>query len=159
MSGIYGIFETPPHRIPAPGRSLSGYITYASVSWHIPRLEPRKQHCSLAVNMLAATSFVALLCGAALADNCTESAASHSYWTIDELVLRVYNWDNQGTTGTFGFKSHYSGTNLTVECLAKDVDLAKLGDRWSTCNSPGTEFRLDFHDLTLSLKETWTCSG
>lgn len=109
--------------------------------------------------MLAATSFVALLCGAALADNCAESAASHVYWTIDELVLKVYDWDNHGTTGTFGFKSHYSGTNITVECLAKDVDLAKLGDAWSKCNSPGTEFRLDFHDLTLSLKETWTCSG
>ncbi|GAB1312036.1 hypothetical protein MFIFM68171_02246 [Madurella fahalii] len=109
--------------------------------------------------MRAATSFVALLYGVALADSCAESFGSHSYWRIDDLVLKVYNWDNGGTTGTFGFKSYYSGTNMTVECLAKDVDLAKLGDAWSKCNSPGTEFRLDFNELILSLKETWTCSG
>lgn len=48
---------------------------------------------------------------------------------------------------------------MTVECLAKDVDLAGLGDAWSECNSPGTEFWLDFKELNLSLKEKWTYSG
>ena len=75
------------------------------------------------------------------------------------MVLRVYDWDNGGTTGTFGFKSYYSGTNKTVECLVKDVDLAKLGDAWSPCKSPGVEFQFHFDDLSLSLKETWACSG
>ncbi|KAK0751414.1 hypothetical protein B0T18DRAFT_435777 [Schizothecium vesticola] len=109
--------------------------------------------------MRAATSLVALLCEAALADNCPESSGSRSYWRIDDLVLKVYNWDNGGTTGTFGFKSYYSGTNKTVECLAKDVDLAKLGDVWSPCSSPESEFQFHFADLSLSLKETWPCSG
>jgi len=107
--------------------------------------------------MRAATSLVALLCEVALADICAEISGSHSYWRIDDLVLKVYNWDNGGTTGTFGFKSYYSGTNKTVECLAKDVDLAKLEDTWSPCNSPGSEFQFHFADLSLSLKETWPC--
>lgn len=109
--------------------------------------------------MGAAISLVVLLCAAVLADSCAEGSGSHSYWKIDDLVLRVYDWDNGGTTGTFGFKSYYSGTNTTVECLAENVDLAKLGDAWSKCKSPGTEFRLNFDDLSLSLKETWACSG
>src|ERR1044071_3055095 len=100
--------------------------------------------------MRAATSLLALLCGVTLADNCAES--SRSYWTIDHLVLKVYNWDNGGTMGTFGFRSYYSATNKTAECLAQDVDLAKLGDAWSKCSTPGTEFRFDFTEISLTVK-------
>ena len=100
-----------------------------------------------------------LLCGVGLADSCADGATGHSYWKIEDLVLKVYNWDNGGTTGTFGFKSYYSATNKTVDCVAKDVDLAKLGSAWSSCSTAGTEFKFDFTDLSLSLKETWTCSG
>lgn len=109
--------------------------------------------------MRAATFVVALLCGAGLADNCADSSGAHSYWKIDELVLRVYNWDNGGTTGTFGFQSYYSATNKRVECIVKDVDLAKLGGAWSKCSADGTEFQFNFKDLSLSLKETWSCPG
>ncbi|KAK3348949.1 hypothetical protein B0T25DRAFT_458099 [Lasiosphaeria hispida] len=120
--------------------------------------------------MRAATSLVALLCGASLAlggnfvqhmaDNCTEISRSPSYWKIDYLVLKVYNWDNGGSTGTFGFRSYYSATNRTVECMAQDVDLAKLGNgSWSKCNTTGTEFRFNLTDISLTMKETWTCSG
>jgi len=127
--------------------------------------------------MKAATSLVALLCGVGLAypstvyspgggfvqyvvDNCTESSQSPSYWRIDDLVLKVYDWDNGGSMGTFGFKSYYSATNTTVECIVQDVDLAKLGDgQWSKCNTTGTEFQFDLTDISLTMKETWTCSG
>ncbi|KAK4185479.1 hypothetical protein QBC35DRAFT_516873 [Podospora australis] len=104
------------------------------------------------------TALLSLLCGVVptLADNCA-SQSSQAYWIIDDLVLKVYDWDNGGTTGTFGFKSYYSATNKTVECLAEDVDLAKLGEVWSTCNTPGTEFRFDFTEISLTVKETWTC--
>jgi hypothetical protein len=143
------IYETQPHCTPTAGQSASGY-------------KPPYLGCILASNladkMRTATSLVALLCSVALADSCAESSGSHSYWRIDGLVLKVYNWDNGGTTGTFGFKSYYSGTNKTVECSAKDVDLAKLEDTWSPCNSSGSEFQFHFADLSLSLKETWLCS-
>lgn len=120
--------------------------------------------------MRAASSLVALLCGVGLAldsnvvqyvaDDCIESSRSPSYWKIEDLVLKVYNWDNGGSMGTFGFRSFYSATNRTVECMVQDVDLAKLGDGpWSKCNTSGTEFRFDFTDISLSVKETWTCSG
>lgn len=94
------------------------------------------------------------------ADNCTEDSQSPSYWRIDELVLKVYDWDNGGSMGTFGFVSYYSATNMTVECMAEDVDLAELEDGpWSKCNTTGTEFRFDLTDISLTMKETWTCSG
>lgn len=109
--------------------------------------------------MRAAASLVPLFCGLAFADGCVESAGSYAYWRIDDLVLKVYDWDHGGTTGTFGFTSYYSGTDLTVECLAEDVDLTKLADAWYECGNPGTEFKLNFEELSLSLKETWTCSG
>ena len=130
--------------------------------------------------MRAATFLAALLCGGSLAypstvslkraldgdlvqyaaDNCTESSQSPSYWRIDDLVLKVYNWDNGGSMGTFGFRSYFSATNTTVECMAQGVDLAKLGDGpWSKCNTTGTEFRFDFTDVSLTMKETWTCLG
>jgi hypothetical protein len=126
--------------------------------------------------MRPATSLVALLCGVSPAlalalagnsvqygaDNCTESYSTPSYWKIDDFKLKVYNWDNGGSMGTFGFRSYYSATNRTVECMVQDVDLAKLGATdgpWSKCNSTGTEFRFDFADISLTMKETWTCSG
>ncbi|KAK0646781.1 hypothetical protein B0T16DRAFT_328912 [Cercophora newfieldiana] len=109
--------------------------------------------------MRAATSLLALVCGVVLADTCADSLSSHSYWRIDELVLKVYDWDNGGSTGTFGFKSYYSATNKTAECLAENVDLAKLGNTWSKCNEPGTEFQFNFKDISLALRETWICSG
>ncbi len=130
--------------------------------------------------MRAATSLVGLLCGVSLAysgtvnlerapdgdfvqyaaDNCAESFQSPSYWRIDDLVLKVYNWDNGGSMGTFGFRSYYSATNTTVECMAQDVDLAKLEDGpWSKCNTTGSEFRFDLTDISLTMKEIWTCSG
>ena len=130
--------------------------------------------------MGSATFLVALLCGVSLAyqgtvgieralgghlvkngaDNCTESSQSPSYWRIEDFVLKVYDWDNGGSTGTFGFKSYYSATNTTVECMVQDVDLSKLEDGpWSKCKSAGTEFRFDFTDISLTVKETWTCSG
>jgi hypothetical protein len=130
--------------------------------------------------MRAAPFLAALLCGGTLAypstdsleraldgdfvqyaaGNCTESSRSPSYWRIDDLVLRVYNWDNGGSTGTFGFRSYFSATNTTVECTAQDVDLARLGDGpWSKCNTAGTEFRFDLTDISLTMKETWTCFG
>lgn len=130
--------------------------------------------------MRAATFVVALLCGVSLAypgtvslerardgdfvryaaDDCTERSLSSSYWEIDDLVLKVYDWDNGGSMGTFGFRSYYSATNTTVECMVQDVDLAKLEDGpWSQCNTTGTEFRFDLTDISLTVKETWTCSG
>ncbi|KAK0719197.1 hypothetical protein B0H67DRAFT_484917 [Lasiosphaeris hirsuta] len=120
--------------------------------------------------MRAATSLVALLCRVSLAldgnfvrhvaDNCTERSQSPSFWRIDDLVLKVYNWDNGGSMGTFGFRSYFSATNTTVECVAQDVDLAKLeGGPWSKCNTAGTEFQFDLTDLSLTMKETWSCSG
>lgn len=94
------------------------------------------------------------------ADNCTESSQSPSYWRIDNFVLKVYNWENGGSTGTFGFTSYYSATNTTAQCMVQDVDLAKLADGpWSKCESAGTEFRFDLTDISLTMKETWTCSG
>ncbi|KAK4171013.1 hypothetical protein QBC36DRAFT_200239 [Triangularia setosa] len=105
---------------------------------------------------------VALLCRVTLAnEDCTTTSQSPSYWRIDGLVLKVYNWDNGGSMGTFGFTSYSSATNRTVECLVQDVDLAKLGEDapWSKCSDSGVEFRFDFDDLSLSLRETWTCSG
>ena len=134
----------------------------------------------LADKMGPAASLVALLCGVSLAyqgtagiehalgghlvqnaaDNCTESSQSPSYWRIENFVLKVYNWDNGGSTGTFGFTSYYSATNTTVECMVQDVDLAKLADGpWSRCESAGTEFRFDLTDISLTMRETWTCSG
>lgn len=123
-----------------------------------------------AEKMRAATSLVALLCGASLAyrldlsqnaaDDCTERSRSRTYWRIDDLVLKVYNWDNGGSMGTFGFKSYYSARNTTVECIARDVDLAKLTNvPWSKCDTPGTEFRFDLTDMGLTVRETWSCSG
>jgi len=130
--------------------------------------------------MKAAASLGALLCGLSLAyastinlerdldgdsvryaaDNCTERAQSPTYWRIEDFVLKVYNWDKGGSMGTFGFKSFYSGTNTTVECMVQDVDLAKLEDGpWSKCNAPGTEFRFDFTGISLTMRETWSCSG
>ena len=94
------------------------------------------------------------------ADDCTERSQSRSYWRIEDFVLKVYDWDNGGSMGTFGFKSYYSATNTTVECMVQDVDLAKLEDGpWSKCSTPGTEFRFDFTDVSLTMKETWTCLG
>ncbi|KAK3312382.1 hypothetical protein B0H66DRAFT_485625 [Apodospora peruviana] len=96
-----------------------------------------------------------------VADDCTESSASRSYWKIEDFVLKVLNWDSGGSMGTFGFKSYYSATNRTVECMVQDVDLAKLGDgqAWTKCDTAGTEFRFDLNDVSLTMKETWTCSG
>ncbi|KAK0616633.1 hypothetical protein B0T14DRAFT_393615, partial [Immersiella caudata] len=92
------------------------------------------------------------------ADECAASAGARSYWKIDNLILKVYDWDSGGTTGTFGFKSYYSATNKTVDCIAQDVDLAKLADGpWLKCDTPGTEFRFDFTDISLTIRETWTC--
>ncbi|KAK1749406.1 hypothetical protein QBC47DRAFT_366201 [Echria macrotheca] len=119
--------------------------------------------------MHATISLLVLLGGEALAlggtfvpqatDNCTANSGSRSYWTIDDLILKVYNWDNGGSMGTFGFRSYYSGTNKTVECLVENVDLAKLGDGpWSKCGSTGTQFRFDLNDISLAMRETWTCS-
>jgi hypothetical protein len=130
--------------------------------------------------MGSATFLVALLCGVSLAyrgtvgieralgghlvqnatDNCTESSQSPSYWRIENFVLKVYNWESGGSTGTFGFTSYFSATNTTVECMAQDVDLAKLANGpWSECKSAGTEFRFDLTDISLTMKETWTCLG
>ncbi|KAK4651580.1 hypothetical protein QC762_602360 [Podospora pseudocomata] len=105
---------------------------------------------------------VALLCGVTLANqDCTTTSQSPSYWNINDLVLKVYDWDKGGSMGTFGFTSFSSATNKTVECLAQDVDLANLGEdgSWSKCSDPGVEFRFDFEEMSLSLKETWTCEG
>lgn len=91
------------------------------------------------------------------ADDCSETS---QHWVIDDLVLKVYDWDNGGSTGTFGFRSHYSATNKTVECMVQDVDLAKLADGpWLKCDNAGTEFRFDFNEISLTVKETWTCPG
>ncbi|KAK0706323.1 hypothetical protein B0T26DRAFT_654680 [Lasiosphaeria miniovina] len=124
--------------------------------------------------MRAATSLlVALLCrvslaldggnsGQYVAANCTESSQSPAYWRIDDFVLKVINWDSGGSVGSFGFKSYFSATNTTVECAVQNVDLAKLGDAglWSKCNNTtGTEFQFSFADISLTMKETWTCSG
>jgi len=132
--------------------------------------------------MGSATFLVALLCGVSLAypggtvgieradlgghlvpnatDNCTESSQFPSYWRIENFVLKVYNWESGGSTGTFGFKSYFSATNATVECQVQDVDLAKLADGpWSGCKSTGSEFRFNLEDISLTMKETWTCSG
>lgn len=130
--------------------------------------------------MGSATFLVALFCGVSLAyqgkvgieralggylvqnttGNCTESSQSPSYWRIENFVLKVYNWESGGSTGTFGFTSYYSATNTTVKCRVQDVDLAKLADGpWSECESPGTEFRFNLTDISLTMKETWTCSG
>ncbi|KAK3385204.1 hypothetical protein B0H63DRAFT_522547 [Podospora didyma] len=101
----------------------------------------------------------------AVVDNCTESSSPSSspYWKIDDFVLKVYDWDNGGSMGTFGFKAYYSATNSTVECLVQDVDLAKLGGnvggKWSKCSTAGAEFQFDFSAISLTMKETWTCSG
>ncbi|KAM7182974.1 hypothetical protein V8F33_013884 [Rhypophila sp. PSN 637] len=36
--------------------------------------------------------------------DCTQGPVpSSAHWLIDNLVLKVYNWDNGGTNGTFGF--------------------------------------------------------
>ncbi|KAM7202738.1 hypothetical protein V8F33_002664 [Rhypophila sp. PSN 637] len=95
-----------------------------------------------------------------VADDCSERSKSSTYWTIDDLVLKVYDWDNGGSMGTFGFRSYYSATDTTVECMVQDVDLAKLADGpWLKCNNSGTEFRFDFTDISLAIKETWTCAG
>ncbi|KAK4652908.1 hypothetical protein QC762_0078080 [Podospora pseudocomata] len=105
---------------------------------------------------------VALICGITLAvEDCTTTSQSTSYWSINDLVLKVYDWANGGSMGTFGFTSYSSATNKTVECLAQDVDLARLAgnEPWSKCSDPGVEFRFDFEDMSLSLRETWTCSG
>lgn len=132
--------------------------------------------------MGSATFLVALLCGVSLGlayqgtvgieralggqlvqnaiDNCTESSQYLSYWRIENFVLKVYNWESGGSTGTFGFTSYFSATNRTVECMAQDVDLAKLANGpWSECKSAGTEFRFDLNDISLTMKETWTCLG
>ncbi|KAK4194621.1 hypothetical protein QBC40DRAFT_259815 [Triangularia verruculosa] len=104
--------------------------------------------------------FLALLSGVTstlAAEDCTTTSQSPSYWSINDLVLKVYDWDNGGLTGTFGFTSYSSATNRTAECLAQDVDLATL--RWFKCSDPGVEFRFDFDEMSLSLRETWTCSG
>lgn len=53
--------------------------------------------------------------------------------------------------------SYSSATNRTAECLAQEVDLEKL--QWSQCSDPGFEFQFDFDDMSLNLRETWTCSG
>jgi hypothetical protein len=119
--------------------------------------------CSASVAYPGAVSTGRALSGGSLpnaVDNCVETSKSPSHWRIEDFVLKVYNWDNGGSMGTFGFKSYYSATNTTVECMAKDVDLAKLKDGpWLKCNTPGTEFHFDLSDISLTMKETWTCSG
>ena len=92
-------------------------------------------------------------------DSCTENSYGLSYWRIEDFKLRVYNWDNGGTKGSFGFKSYYSATNTTVDCMLQDVDLAKLENSWSKCNTTGTEFQFGLSDISLTVKETWTCPG
>jgi hypothetical protein len=123
--------------------------------------------------MRVVTSLVALLGGVSLAypggnsrdlvrsaaDDCTEKSQSPSYWRIDDFELKVYNWDDGGTTGSFGFRSYYSATNMTVECLSENVDLAKLVNSWSKCKTGRTEFQFDLSDISLTIKETWTCQG
>lgn len=114
--------------------------------------------------MRPSTALISLLLGVSqAADNCTEtsqSPGSPTYWKIDELVLKVYNWDNGGSMGAFGFKSYHSATNRTVECMAQDVDLAKLWDGpWSKCDAAGTMFRFSLDEMSLSVRETWTCEG
>lgn len=93
------------------------------------------------------------------ADNCTESSQSLSRWTIDNFVLKVYNWDSGGTTGSFGFRSYCSATNMTVDCMLQSGDLAKLKNSWSKCNTTGTEFQFDLSGMSLTVKDTWTCPG
>jgi hypothetical protein len=91
------------------------------------------------------------------ADECSET---HQYWIIDELQLKVYDFDNGGTMGTFGFKSFHPANNATIECLAQDVDLSKLDNgSWNKCKTPEMEFRFNFSDVSLTIKETWTCPG
>lgn len=93
-------------------------------------------------------------------DDCSARSQSPTHWVIDDLVLRVYDWDNGGTTGTFGFRSYYSATNTTVQCMVQDVDLAKLAEGpWLKCDEAGTEFKFDFTEISLAVKETWTCPG
>jgi len=94
-----------------------------------------------------------------------------SYWKIDNFILKVYDWDKGGSTGTFGFRSYYSATNKTVECVVRDVNLATLsGDgssggggalSWTKCNgnSGGTEFRFDLDGVSLTVRESWVCEG
>lgn len=90
-----------------------------------------------------------------VADGC---AAGAQYWMIDNFTLLVYDWDNGGTMGTFGFRSFYSATNKTVDCMVENVDLAKLATSWSKCSgNPGTEFQFVLEDMGLTIKETWTC--
>lgn len=94
-----------------------------------------------------------------VADECPDSSQSTTHWKIEDFVLKVYDWDDGGSMGTFGFTSHYDGTNTTVECMVEDVDLAKLADgTWSKCGTTGTEFQFDLNDISLTMKETWTCS-
>jgi hypothetical protein len=93
------------------------------------------------------------------ADNCTENSQSLSRWRIDTFVLKVYNWDTGGTTGSFGFRSSFSATNMTVDCMLQNGDLEKLKNSWSKCNNTETEFQFDLSDITLTVRETWTCPG
>nr|CDP30999.1 Putative protein of unknown function [Podospora anserina S mat+] len=112
------------------------------------------------VTLVTASLFITGAPGPMLAIHASTSTATSqypSYWKIDDLVLKVYDWDNGGSKGTFGFTSYSLATNRTVEYLAQDVDLAKL--QWSQCSDPGVEFQFDFDDMSLSLRETWTCSG
>ena len=123
--------------------------------------------------MRTVTSLLALLGGVGLAypggynrnfvrsaaDACTDNSQSPSYWTIDNFQLKVYDLDHGGTMGSFGFESFYSATNVTVDCMLQDVDLAKLGNSWFKCNNTGTEFQFDLIAVNLTMKETWTCPG
>lgn len=115
---------------------------------------------------------VALLAGAALAhpqlksgialrsvaDECSEKARTPLDWWIDNFKFIVYDWDYGGSTGSFGFTRHFSGTNTTIECLAKDVDLAALETTWAKCGN-GTEFQFSLLDISMNIRETWTCPG
>lgn len=110
------------------------------------------------------TALISLLPGVSLAaDNCTEtsqSPGSPTYWKIDDFILKVYNWDDGGSMGTFGFNSYHSATNRTIGCMVQDVDLAKLWDgEWSKCDTPGTVFRFNLDEISLTVRETWTCEG
>lgn len=114
--------------------------------------------------MRPSTAVISLLLGGSLAaDNCTEtsqSPGSPTYWKIDDFILKVYNWNSGGSMGTFSFNSYHSATNRTVKCMVQDVDLAKLWDEpWSTCDAPGTVFRFNLDEISLSVRETWTCEG
>jgi hypothetical protein len=94
-----------------------------------------------------------------VADTCTEDSQSFSYWKADDFQLKVYNWDNGGTTGSFGFRSFYSASNITVDCTVQDVDLAKLVNTWTKCNAAGTEFLFDLNYIGLTIRESWMCPG